>query len=270
MKNLLTKLALLILIVLISGCENFPLLEKDNNHKQKIEFFQIPPEGAYGAFYAACGYGKFNFSQFDDTLISKIEIEHEPNNFSQVWFGNEEPVDYCKINGVTYQERNYTGNRYSYSLDENFPLYFDGRPNVFEWSINGQVFYDTLYYNAPLIQITTPQYMNAYPKNQDLVVRWEPSEDENDIVLIDIMGFPNISMCWQDTSIATSYYYFLTEDDGEFVFPTSLLQTFKPYEHKSAITLSRGTYKMGYHGGKTYKFVIYCTHKIEIKLIDNN
>lgn len=260
LKNICKVLSLLIFLFFFSGCEKFLLEEKKYNEKINIFTMSGNTDGLFASFYNFRGYGKISFAEFNDTLWENPVIEIPPSNNSAAYFGDNLKIDYCKINGQFYEEMNYS-NRTHYYLQEPI-LYFDGTPNIFEWSINNQNYRDSLIYDAPLVNVTSPSFMEEYPKNQDLVVRWEPSDNANDFVMISIQGCPDI--IGKDTTYPISYYQYLTEDDGEFVIPSNQLSTF--FEKKASLTLSRGTYKISYHSGNKYLFGIYSAHKIDIRL----
>lgn len=262
-QKIIVKVVFLFLLsFVLVGCDKF-LLDNEKTEK-KINFFTMEDNtsGLFASFYTCRTYGKMSLAEFEDTLFNRKIIDMEPTNNSSAYFGDNLRIDYCKINGQFYEEKNYE-ERTHYYLN-NPVLYFDGTPNIFEWSINNQYFRDTLIYNAPLVRITFPLFMEEYSKNQDLVVRWEPSENEADLVMISIQGCPNIPARDRDTTYNISYFQYLTEDDGEFVIPSSQLSTF--YENKASISLSRGTYKISFHNSNKYLFGTYSGDKIDIKL----
>lgn len=262
MKSL--NLILIFFLMLAVSCEDIPYANK-KNEPQNIDFFNMPSGGYWGYFYCATGYGRISNAQYEDTLISSTEVINEPSGKSAAYFGRNVGIDYCRINNRNYIEWNYSNNIH-YDIYQP-TLYYNGMGNVFEWSIDNQVFRDTLYYNAPFIEFITPIYMQTYSKNQDLVISWQPSNFENDVVQITITGQPPIPAVPRDSaSIDVTYLSFLCEDNGEFIISANTMTTFKNYENKAQITISRGTYKESWHGGNKYLFVIYCTHGIDIRL----
>ncbi len=263
MKYIISLIFVWLMIISIS-CENFPFGEEKNQQKssRRDNFLRLPEGNYYGKFYSAIGYGRTSLAEYQDTLFSNKEFEDPPRSRAVAYFGNYSTVDYCKLNGGYYEAKTNNNATEYYYLEP--ALYLDGRGNVYEWSIGNQIYRDTLYYNAPLVQITAPRFMETYLKNQDLIIRWEPSEFSDDVVVIDIQGCPPVPVEPRDTTFKISYFQFTTDDDGEFIIPASIMGTF--YENKASITLTRGTYKESWHGGNKYIFVIYCTHGIDIRL----
>ncbi|MCX7909214.1 MAG: hypothetical protein N2560_06840 [Ignavibacteria bacterium] len=254
----------LIFVFLFLSCEE--LIDVGfNKEKERINLLSRnfdDLDGLFAGFYAETSYGKISFAEIEDTLLSNKVIEYGPRSSSAAYIGNNLQINYCKINGQVYEEITTEGRtHYNHS---NPTVYFDGTPNVFEWSINNIVYYDTMIYNAPLVAITYPHFMEEYSKNQDLIVQWLPSETEDDFIMISIQGNPTITNDMTDTSFKISYYRYITEDNGRFVFPKNILQSF--YENKATIYLTRGTYKISYHNGNKYAFTIYSSHRIDIRL----
>lgn len=270
MKKFLLKFSIIgIALALAVSCEPNPVVDREKqgggpDFSVLSDGFQPPSDVHYGSFYALRTYKKHCFSEFTeiDTSAANIISEIGPTNASAVYIGDNLMIDYCKINSQNYQELTFSGRTHYYS-DE--PLLFWGNEgNIFEWSINNQVYRDTLVYNAPEITISSPTFMQEISKNQGLTITWEPSTTLNDAVEISLTGLPMISLNMPPSGHGSYYSSGIIDDNGSFTIPVEILSSF--IEPKAIISLSRGTYKESIHNNQKYLFLIYTGYEIDILL----
>jgi hypothetical protein len=264
MKKYFLKLSIMLIsIMAIISCEPNPIenASKNNSKKDLLTSFQLPSDGEFGSFYVLRSYDKFSNSEFadQDTMLASKFQEIGPSNESAFYIGDNLKIDYCKINGQYYQESTYaSGTHYQ---QHNPTLFLGTEGNIFEWSINNQVFRDTLVYNAPEVAITAPTFMELVPRNQGLTITWEPSSTDNDAVEISLNGVPMST----DTTTHVSYYTSgIIDDNGSFTVPAQILNTFN--EPKIKLSISRGAYKESIHNNQKYLFLIYTGYGIDVML----
>jgi len=262
-KNFLKIAILFILLCFIVSCEMNPIENNPikNSRVAMTTFSQILEGDYFGTFYCLRSYGKMSKSELTDRDTSWADFIREigPTNDAATYFKNSQMIDYCKINNQFYDVINYGGKAEYVNHDPTINLNTTG--NVFEWSINNQIYRDTLFYNAPEVVITSPTFLQSIKRNQGLTITWEPSSTENDFVEISLQGVP-MSL---DTTTHISYYSSgIIDDNGSFTIPSQILSTF--VEPKALLAISRGTYKESTHNNKAYLFLIYTGYSIDVML----
>ncbi|ROL56865.1 hypothetical protein D9V86_12640 [Bacteroidetes/Chlorobi group bacterium ChocPot_Mid] len=262
-------ISVIILSIILYNCneENINKPNKKDDYKKIRWSLQNPPtisDSYDGEFYCLKSSGKMSLANYEDTTINYKVIDIPLTTSSQSIFGDWEKISYAEINGAAYTE--YTNNNQTYYAHDSPTINVDGSNNIFTYQLvaGSTVYRDTVAVETPVINFTTPTFMQSISRNNDLTITWSASNYQDDYVEISLQGKPIIPINGVDTTYNISYFSDYSDDTGTFVIPSNILASF--VQSYATLTINRGYYKEFTHDGKTFLLIISTARAIDIKL----